>query len=50
LLGRIKAGDRAAFVALMRRHNQLLYRTARSVLRDDAEAEGEPPVPSAFVA
>jgi RNA polymerase sigma-70 factor (ECF subfamily) len=39
LLGRIKAGDRAAFVALMRRHNQKLYRTARSVLRDDAEAE-----------
>jgi RNA polymerase sigma-70 factor (ECF subfamily) len=38
-LGRIKAGDRAAFVALMRRHNQKLYRTARSVLRDDAEAE-----------
>jgi len=39
LLGRIKAGDRAAFVALMRRHNQKLYRTARSILRDDAEAE-----------
>jgi RNA polymerase sigma-70 factor (ECF subfamily) len=39
LLDRIKAGDRTAFVALMRRHNQKLYRTARSVLRDDAEAE-----------
>lgn len=39
LIGRIKAGDRAAFVALMRRHNQKLYRTARSVLREDAEAE-----------
>jgi RNA polymerase sigma-70 factor (ECF subfamily) len=39
LIGRIKAGERAAFVAMMRRHNQKLYRTARSILRDDAEAE-----------
>jgi RNA polymerase sigma-70 factor (ECF subfamily) len=29
----------AAFIALMRRHNQLLFRTARAILRDDAEAE-----------
>ena len=36
---RIAAGDRQAFVALMRRHNQTLYRTARSILRDDGEAE-----------
>jgi RNA polymerase sigma-70 factor (ECF subfamily) len=36
---RIAAGDRQSFVALMRRHNQTLYRTARSILRDDAEAE-----------
>lgn len=36
---RIVAGDRATFVALMRRNNQTLYRTARSILRDDAEAE-----------
>ena len=33
------AGDRAAFVWLMRRYNQKLYRTARSILKDDAEAE-----------
>jgi RNA polymerase sigma-70 factor (ECF subfamily) len=39
LLARINAGDRAAFVNLMRRYNQKLYRTARSILRDDFEAE-----------
>jgi RNA polymerase sigma-70 factor (ECF subfamily) len=39
MAGRIAAGDRVAFAALMRRHNQKLYRTARSILRDDAEAE-----------
>ena len=36
---RVAAGDRAAFALLMRRHNQRLYRLARAVLRDDAEAE-----------
>jgi len=36
---RIAADDRSAFGLLMRRHNQLLYRTARSILRDDADAE-----------
>ena len=36
---RIAAGDRAAITGLMRRHNQTLYRTARSILKDDAEAE-----------
>lgn len=36
---RIGAGDRAAFESLMRRYNRRLYRLARSVLRDDAEAE-----------
>lgn len=36
---RIAGGDQQAFALLMRRHNQLLYRTARSILRDDAEAE-----------
>ena len=36
---RIAAGDRDAFRLLMRRHNQTLYRTARSILKDDAEAE-----------
>lgn len=33
------AGDTAAFTALMRRHNQLLFRTARSITKNDAEAE-----------
>ena len=31
--------DTRAFEALMRRHNRLLYRTARSILRDDHDAE-----------
>lgn len=39
LVLRIVAGDEAAFTLLMRRHNQALYRTARSILKDDAEAE-----------
>jgi RNA polymerase sigma-70 factor, ECF subfamily len=29
----------ADFEALMRRHNRMLFRTARAILRDDAEAE-----------
>lgn len=32
-------GDGTAFEAIMRRHNQLLFRTARSIVRHDAEAE-----------
>ena len=39
LLHLIRAGDRDAFTLLMRRYNRRLYRVARSVLRDDAEAE-----------
>jgi RNA polymerase sigma-70 factor (ECF subfamily) len=39
LAGRIAAGDMLALQHLMRRHNQTLYRTARSILKDDAEAE-----------
>jgi RNA polymerase sigma-70 factor (ECF subfamily) len=39
LARRVAGGDIAAFRLLMRRHNQTLYRTARSILRDDAEAE-----------
>jgi RNA polymerase sigma-70 factor (ECF subfamily) len=39
LLRHIRAGDRDAFSLLMRRYNRRLYRVARSVLRDDAEAE-----------
>lgn len=33
------SGEAAAFEALMRRHNQLVFRAARSILRSDAEAE-----------
>lgn len=39
LAARAVNGDEAAFEAIMRRHNRLLFRTARSILRDDAEAE-----------
>jgi RNA polymerase sigma-70 factor (ECF subfamily) len=39
LAGRIASGDRLALQYVMRRHNQTLYRTARSILKDDAEAE-----------
>jgi RNA polymerase sigma-70 factor (ECF subfamily) len=39
LARRVAAGDAGAFEALMRRHNRTLFRTARAVLRDDAEAE-----------
>ena len=36
---RIGGGDTAAFAELMRKHNRMLFRTARAILRDDAEAE-----------
>lgn len=36
---RVVEGEQAAFARLMRRHNRRLYRVARSILRDDAEAE-----------
>jgi RNA polymerase sigma-70 factor (ECF subfamily) len=39
LATRVQAGDAAAFELLMRRYNQRLYRLARSMLRDAAEAE-----------
>ena len=39
LAARAARGDSAAFEALMRRHNRTLFRTARAILRDDAEAE-----------
>jgi RNA polymerase sigma-70 factor (ECF subfamily) len=39
LAARAGKGDTAAFEALMRRHNRTLFRTARAILRDDAEAE-----------
>ena len=39
LARRVAAGDEPAVRFLMRRYNQTLYRTARGILRDDAEAE-----------
>jgi RNA polymerase sigma-70 factor (ECF subfamily) len=39
LAGRVLAGENAAFELLMRRYNRRLYRVARSMLRNDAEAE-----------
>jgi RNA polymerase sigma-70 factor (ECF subfamily) len=35
----VASGNLNAFEHIMRRHNRMLYRTARSILRDDAEAE-----------
>ena len=35
----IAAGDHEAFRTLMQRHNRLLYRTARSIVKDDSDAE-----------
>jgi RNA polymerase sigma-70 factor (ECF subfamily) len=39
LARRVAAGETAAFELLMRRHNRTMFRTARAILRDDAEAE-----------
>jgi len=39
LAGRVAKGDSQAFEALMRRHNRAMFRTARAILHDDAEAE-----------
>jgi len=39
LAQRVAKGDQAAFEAVMRRHNRALFRTARAILHDDAEAE-----------
>ncbi len=39
LARRVVAGDLSAFERIMRRHNRMLYRAARAILRDDAEAE-----------
>ncbi len=36
---RVLAGETALYEIIMRRYNQRLYRVARSILRDDAEAE-----------
>ena len=39
LARRVLAGEAAAFEQLMRRYNRALYRTAKAILRDEAEAE-----------
>ena len=39
LVSAVVSGDRAAMASLIRRYNQVLYRTARSILKDDTEAE-----------
>jgi RNA polymerase sigma-70 factor (ECF subfamily) len=39
VVDRVLSGETALFELLMRRHNQRLYRAARAILRDDAEAE-----------
>ena len=39
LVARITAADQAAFEILMRRHNSRLFRVARAILKDDADAE-----------
>lgn len=39
LVQRVLAGDQLAFELIMRRYNQRLFRVARSLLRDDHEAE-----------
>jgi RNA polymerase sigma-70 factor (ECF subfamily) len=39
LIDRIGRHDHAAFEALMRQHNGRLFRVARSILKDDADAE-----------
>jgi RNA polymerase sigma-70 factor (ECF subfamily) len=39
IVRRVCAGDRALFEVLMRRHNQRVYRAARAIVKDEAEAE-----------
>ena len=39
VVARVLAGDTRLFEVIMRRHNQRLYRVARAILRDQAEAE-----------
>ena len=39
LAARVATGDRLAFEGLMRRHNGRLFRVARAILKDDADAE-----------
>ena len=39
LIAKVRGGEGAAFEKLMRRYNQRIFRAARSILRDEAEAE-----------
>jgi RNA polymerase sigma-70 factor (ECF subfamily) len=39
LMALVAAGDHDAFEVVMRAHNQILFRTARSIVKDDTEAE-----------
>src|ERR1044071_1748678 len=39
IVRRVLEGQTALFELIMRRYNQRLYRVARAILRDDAEAE-----------
>lgn len=39
LVSAVLAGDRTAMATLIRRYNQVLYRTARSIVKDQMEAE-----------
>jgi RNA polymerase sigma-70 factor (ECF subfamily) len=39
IIARVRAGDTALYEVVMRRYNQRLFRIARSILRDDDEAE-----------
>lgn len=39
IAGRVVDGQTALFEILMRRHNERIYRAARAILRDEAEAE-----------
>jgi RNA polymerase sigma-70 factor (ECF subfamily) len=39
LVKRVAAHDHEAFRVLMKRHNQVLYRAARSILKNESEAE-----------
>src|SRR2546421_412743 len=40
IVDRVRAGDRALFELLLRRHNERIYRTVRSILRDETEDAG----------
>src|SRR3546814_11987879 len=39
LVAAARGGDSAAFEAIMRRHNRTMFRTARAILQNEADAE-----------